>query len=87
MALSKPKSYTATLVDTSRYDGTTIEVRELTATIELPAAAEFLAAEADVLEGHAYRGPNTIFHLRVTQGGENKYVAAHLLPNFDRSVK
>ena len=80
-------SHVATLVDTSRYDGTTVEVAELRPTIELPAAAEFLEQEAEVKAGKAYRGPNTVFHLRVTQGGENKYVAEHLLTNFDRSVK
>lgn len=80
-------SHSATLVDTSRYDGMTIEVADLKPTLELPAAAEFLEAEDEVKAGKAYRGPNTVFHLRVTQGGENKYVAAHLVPNFDRSVK
>lgn len=67
------------LIDTSRYDGMIVEVKDLRPVLELPQAEEFVAAEESVKAGQAYRGANTRFHLRLKPGGEQVYIAEHLL--------
>lgn len=77
-----------TLVDTSAYDGQTCEVadppREV---LELPSADGIIRERVSLEAGNAYRGPNVRFHLRLTEGGEWRYVAEHLLENWDRRKK
>lgn len=76
------------LVDTSAYDGQTAEVRDPPPEVlELPTASGIVAAREELEAGKAYRGPNVTFHLRLTAGGEYRYVASHLLPTYDGRAK